>query len=308
MKTPSTPGRPRRYLTPLLLLLLLLLWFTGSIGRTITRWVAPGLLPLRLSEFIDITSLEYGPPPRCPAFGALLVVSPERAKQILRAALPATRWLPPGLLGEGMIVRGRVLGPAIGLPVGHSVNCTIAVTAAQGMRPRLAVRVPRSVVNRILREDLGESLISEDDGLLGDYRIIYKPTFDQLVIRSADDQVPAPVTRRHFTFRANGDMRIKYDGVARVSTHGRVRRFYGTLDFRVLRDEAGLSFWHHLDIHKLRINLNNVQEWLDHAASVKLEEALEKSLNRKKTRKKLAKLRIPHWVPVDSALDFRLSE
>jgi len=291
-----------------LLCTLALLWVSGHIGRMLTRWVVPPFLPVDMSELIVLDRLADGAPPTCPDFGAMLIISPERAEEILNQAIPGTRWLPPGIIHDKVILHGFVSRAALDLPVDHDVPLIIAVDRNIGRRPRLVCRVPAKVINRLFRENLEEDLASEEEHLFGEYRIIYRPTFKTFDLNSVEDYVPEPVTRRRFLFSATGDIRIKLDDKAvRITTDGKVRTLKGQLDVRVLYDQDGYGFWYDVDIRKLRIDIEDLQEMFDRASSEKLERSLEKSLDRRKSKLKLFKKRVPHWVPVDLALDFQLT-
>jgi len=305
----SEPSRrPYRLFTVALLCALVLLWISGTIGRVLTRWIVPPLLPLELSNVVVLDRLTIGPPPACPPLGALIIISPERTASILHQALPATRWLPPGLAHDGVILHGFVKSRALNLPLEEDIPLIIAIDDDVGYRPHLTGRAPAALINTFLKEGLGDKLSSRDDYFLGEYRIIYKPTFETLHIYSVEDYMPEPVRRRSFAFEATGDMRIKIDDKRfRITTDGRVRRLNGTIESRVLYDHEGYGFWYDVDVRDLRININDLQEWLDHSASEKLEIALEKAMDRRRNKTKLMKRRVPHWVPVDMAVDFRLT-
>jgi len=291
-----------------LLCTVILLWVSGHIGQMLTRLVVPSFLPFDISELIVLDRLEEGTPPACPDFGALLIISPERVEEILSQAVPGTRWLPPGLLHDKVILHGIVNRAALDIPLDEDIPLIVAVDRNIGRRPRLVCRVPATVVNRIFRENLEDDLASKDEHLFGEYRIIYRPTFKTFDLRSVEDYVPEPVTWRRFTFSATGAIRIKLDDKAvRITTDGRIREFRGRVDVRVVYDHNGYGFWYDGDVQELRIDIEDLQNMLDRKSSEKLERTLEKSLDRRKSKVKLLKKRVPHWVPVDLAVDFRLT-
>jgi hypothetical protein len=285
-----------------------LLWVSGHIGKALTRWVVPPFLPLELSDLVVLDRLATGTPPGCPDFGLLLIISPARAEEMINQALPSTRWLPPGIAHDGVILHGSVKRAALDLPIESDLPLIVAVSRNIGRRPRLVCRVPATVINTLFKEELEDDLASEEEHMFGEYRIIYRPTFKSFDLHSVEDYVPEPVMRRRFAFSATGDMRIKLDDKhVRITTDGRVRRLKGILDVRVLYDHTGYGFWYDVDMRNLRINIENLQEMLDSASSRKLEKALEKALDRRKSKIKFMKKRVPHWVPIDLALDFQLT-
>jgi len=302
-------SKPRwRLLTIALLCTLALLWVSGHIGKALTRWVVPPFLPIEISDFVVLDRLASGAPPPCPDFGVLLIISPERAEEMINQAIPATRWLPPGIAHDRVILHGSVKRAALDLPVETDLPLIVAVSCDIGRRPHLVCRIPATVMNTIFKEELEDDLASEEEHMFGEYRIIYRPTFTTFTLRSVEDYVPEPVTRRRFSFSATGNMRIKLDDKrVRITTDGRVSRLNGIIDVRVLYDHTGYGFWYDVDMRDLRINIENLQEWFDSSASEKLERTLEKALDRRKSKKKFMKKRIPHWVPVDIALDFQLT-
>ena len=147
MRKRDATGRPRRLLVMALLCTLALLWVSGHIGRMLTRWVVPPFLPVDMSELIVLDRLADGAPPTCPDFGAMLIISPERAEEILNQAIPGTRWLPPGIIHDKVILHGFVSRAALDLPVDHDVPLIIAVDRNIGRRPRLVCRVPAKIIN-----------------------------------------------------------------------------------------------------------------------------------------------------------------
>ncbi len=300
--------RPRRLLVIALLCTLTLLWVGGHIGRMLTRLVIPPFLPFNISEVVLLDRLAEGSPPTCPDFGALLIISPDRAEEILNQAVPATRWLPPGIIHDKVILHGSVRRDALDVPVEQDIPLIIAVDRNIGRRPRLVCRVPATVVNRLFRENLEDDLASEEEHLFGEYRIIYRPTFKTFDLQSVEDYIPEPVRHRRFTFAATGDIRIKLDDRAvRITSDGKVRTLKGQIDVRVLYDHDGYGFWYDVDMKKLRLDIEDLQEMFDRASSEKLERSLEKSLDRRKSKVKLLRKRVPHWAPVDIALDFQLT-
>ncbi len=300
--------RPRHLLVIALLCTLTLLWISGHIGQMLTRWVVPPFLPLDISNLIVLARLADGTPPTCPDFGAMLIISPDRAEEILNQAVPATRWLPPGIIHDKVILHGTVSRAALDLPIASDVPLIIAVDSNIGRRPRLVCRIPTGIINRLFREELEDDLASEEEHLFGEYRILYRPTFKTFILRSVEDYVPEPVTHRRFAFSAMGNIRIKLDDKAvRITTDGRIRELRGLVDVRVLYDHEGFGFWYDVDMQKLRLDIEDLQNMLDRKSSEALERTLEKSLNRRKSKVKLLKKRVPHWMPVDLALDFQLT-
>ncbi len=302
------PGR-RLILALLAAALAAALWMGGPAGYAITHWAAPRLLPAGIGPGLVLQRLDHAPAD-CPSPGILLTISPGRARRLAEAATPWARLLPRGLLHEGLVLRGLLrtatLADAPGLP---DVPLLVAIRPTPGDAPVLSVRAPAPLVNRLLREEAGDALDSRDDYALGDYRLVYKPQFETLHLRTTDTRLPDPTLRRHIAFEATGSIRLRFeDSLARITTDGRVKRLAGRIALRILREGRAYRLWYDADLTALDVNFKNVQNGLDRMTSAKLERALEKTLDRRRNKQRLLKkVLLPSWTPVDLALDCRLT-
>ena len=284
-----------------------LLWFSGALGSLLVRGVGRFLLPVRLGDEGVLTAVGFEVEPELPGQGVAVVISSDRLRRVLREASVFSVLVPPGVVRDGFICRGawfpedRKEGNDLSIPVVFMVDDGI------GDRPLLYGRYPAREFNNLGRDELAHKLTREKDWVLGHYDLTYRPTFYTLSVRSIDDPPEQPVRNRRLAVSCTGKVRFIFeDNLADARATARVRKLDGTLDFRAFRDHEGVGFIYSADIDVLDANVHNMAPWADEKISKELRRSWERSLNRRRRRKRFARKRIPAWVPLDTRIDLEL--
>lgn len=287
--------------------LLALAWRSGLVGGLATRVLAPLLLPRPVHESVRLLSLDREAAPTPPKRGLLLAVSPERLENLLAAARPWARWLPPGLFTEGTVLRGELLYAA-GDDTARDLPFAVAITRAAGPRPRLTGRYPAPDFTHLVDELYGEDLQSREEYALGHYDLEYRIRFDSFSLQSVESGTALPVTRRRLRFDAGGSVRVVLkENLFRVRTTGRIRKFTGTVDVDVAYEPGGIRLNYDVDIRDFDVDFHRVNPYLDEPVADALRRSLERSLNRKKKKRRFARRRFPVWLPLDLVVDIQLT-
>ena len=236
----------------------------------------------------------------------MLAVSEERLRQILREAYPASRYLPPGLLRTGMAIEGNILGKALDMPPEERIPFAVVLRDTAAGRPRFELRYPAHDLNSLTKELFGDDLREREEYLLGHYDLVYEIELSEFVLSSDDGSMDAE--ERIFPFRARGKARVTLEeNLVTVRATGSVSDLSGQVVLRPLREEDGIALTYDVDITNLDVNFHRVNSLLDSLGADKLRRSLERSLNKEKKKRKLAKRRLPGWVPLDLSIDVRLT-
>ncbi len=305
MPMDSTSRRGRRGLIRgILLVLLLLFWFGGAAGWLL-RQVLFAAAP-REGRHHRILALN-SPVREGPATGVVVQVSASRLRRLAREALGWRAYaLPPGLLPERLTallelrVRLDDEADAFWLPV----LCRIDPEAPQ---PRIRARLPSGMVNDAL--DYEDSFARREKTrryALGRYSMIHALRFDTVELRSvlSDRQRGRAVTHRRIEGQATGQVRFKVEEnwlTARMTARVRRMSLRCDLDFRKYVD--GLALAHKISIPDLDADIRNLAPLLEGRLVEALREALEDSIARPRNLERLARRRLPLYLPLDTDLE-----
>ncbi len=284
-------------------------WFTGAIGLAVRKLVLPRLAPRKVGSSFMIYSFGQDQRFDHETRGIILMMNPDRAKEVLRGALPiASRYLPPGLFGDGF--RGQCMW----LPHGEKdssmgmIPIWLVIDASVGYEPILKGRMPVDEVNKYLAEDMGNSLSSREEWVFGHYDLIYRITFEEMRILS-DMGAEMGDNRRKLRIYADGKVRIKFDDdPISARTTAKVKELTAEIDLTFVPRDDKYALAYEAKVTELRLNVNNMLKWGDDKVAEKLRKSLEKSMNRKKNKERGMKLRIPEWAARDMIIDIQLYE
>ena len=291
----------------LLLSVMLCLWFSGAAGYVILRWIIPRLLPRAAGSDIEIASVVFDSRPDPGEAGIIFSVSPRKLRFLLKQAF---RWgvlFPRGLLRDGTVLKGYWVPREFYLPPDNRVPLSLVIDAGAD-KPVLSCRYPAEHVNRVMEGPVAEALRETEDYFLGSYDTIYYIRFYTLHIYSEAPPGQSEILRRTLQVDATGRVRVKVEeNLISLRNTGKVKTLAGKIDFDIQRDIWGIHLCHNADIKDLVIDFHNTAPWLDKYFSRKLRKSWEKSLNKEKKKRKLAKNALPSWVPLDLTVDIKLT-
>jgi hypothetical protein len=298
----------------LFLALLAVLWISGAVGRS-ACWVVENLiLPVSLGD-VEIYSVRSEEDTTPFDTGLRATVAMHRLGPMLHGVHWAGYLVPPGFLRNGMVLRGSyALRGGGSRPVAGCLPFEVRLDRLKGDPPRVVFKCPADLFNALVAETKDEDLRSEARWVLGHVDLVQQIEFRALRIAAQ----PAPtdhdlVGRRVLEFQATGRTRYRVEE--------QILRTNATLDLRTtvrIRDLAGRIV---LDIEKVpggsrlqgrayvdvvRADVNRVAPWLDRSISEQLRESFERSLNRTRNRKKVERLFLPDWAPLDLDIDISL--
>jgi hypothetical protein len=284
-------------------------WFTGGIGLAARKLILPRFAPRKIGSSFMIYSFGKNERFDHQTRGITLMMSPRRARDILRGAFPvAGRYVPPGLLGDGF--RGQCMW----LPHGEKdssmgmIPIWLVIDASAGYEPVLKGRMPVDEFNKYVVADMDESLSSREEWIFGHYDLIYQIDFTDMRILS-DTGVDLGENRRKLRLYADGRVRIKFDDdPISARTTAKVKELTAEIDMTFIPRDDKYALAYEAKVTELRLNVNNMLKWGDKKVAEKLRKSLEKSLNRKKNKERGMKLRIPEWAARDMIIDIQLSE
>jgi hypothetical protein len=306
----------RRFRSLLLLLLLLLLallaigWSNGTVARTLVYAVQQLALPHRAGKELSVERIGWEEPSGDLADGRIrLSISRARAVQALAAAGISPRWAPPGLLRNGLRIAGTWTPYSHDVPVGITIPVEIGIDDTNGNPPRLAGRLPASLLNAYMDAEFAEDYVNEgEDYFLGHYDYVFWPSITDASIRSAA-AAPAPPAADDpppiiLHVRANGTAQLKFrENWFRTSTDATLSSLHLILKVTAHKEQEGIILDYSAHFANLRSNVRKLHSIGDKQVSETLQKKWERSLNKEKRRQKLARHPLPHWAPLDLVVD-----
>lgn len=297
----SSLRRKSRRRHALLVALLLVVWFSGSVGwlvRTLAVKTAPRegrdyqIAAIGNSAFAD------------PATGIVLRVSAARLKQLAHEALGWKAYvIPPGTVPERLSASGSV---RVHLADGAAEVWVPFVINIQpdAPHPKLNVRLPSGMVNEaLLYEDSFAHKDKRKQYSLGHYNIIHSLRFDTVTLQSTPDN-KRPITFRRIAGVATGQVQFKLkENLFNARTTARVKKMDLRCDLDLRKYVDGLSLSYKITIPKLDADINNLAPMFEGAPVEAIRQALEESIARPKNLEKVARRRLPLYLPLDLELD-----
>lgn len=279
------------------------LWFSGGIGHFGVKFCNRYILPINAGRNIVINRAVYGQNPELYENYLECRISSDRLALIARGVLGWKGYLiPPYTFRDGMAVSG-----SISMVVQDNRFLTVPfyfVVDDDEKRPLISANLPVDVLNQVLigTDILGKRL-RKKEWILGHYNLINKKTFENLKFYS----IPVPpdqcIDSREIVAEGAGWIRYTLDdNLLDARTTARVSSIVLRAILTVLYYSDGMGLDHDITIPQLKGNFNNIAPTFDRQLSEKLREAMELSLNKERNHQKIAKIRLPEWVPVD--MDF----
>jgi hypothetical protein len=138
--------------------------------------------------------------------------------------------------------------------------------------------------------------------------MLYRIEFDRLqIVSDITDTNTAPDARR-LRFDGTGKVRFRVDdNILGLSATANIKEFRGYGDVAFKADDVGMWFTYNVVIDRLKGNVHNMPEWMDHRISDSLRRSLSRSINHQRKKDRMADMRMPLWIPVDAAVDIELT-
>ena len=175
--------------------------------------------------------------------------------------------------------------------------------------PALLVRLPSDMLNAALDyEDSIANKSKEHDYALGHYTLVHSLRFDTMTLHSPYDG-RKPVTYRRVQGSATGQVRFRLEeNWFDARTTARVKRMELRCDLDFKKYVDGIALSYKITIPKLEADINNLAPMFERKPTEAIRKALEKSLARPKNLERLARKRLPLYVPLDIDLDVEVFE
>ncbi len=293
----------------LFIVLFATVWQHGWIGSGLRRHLLPRLLPPLLErQGIAVRRIGDAEVPSTPAGRGLQVTLSRAYVMDVLARSPFPAWLvPPGLVADGMEIHADWLPPdtkeALSLP------CVLRLDAAAGLLPRIHVRFPVAELNTLLSDEFAEDWSDRDEYVLGHYDLDQRIWFRTLRLESLDMPRKSPSDAIRFRATATGRLRYWFkDGIVSARLTADVRRLATLFTFVPVVHEDGTGFDYSARVEALDIRVDNMAPWLERRVADALGKSIERSQNKRRKKAKMARHRLPSWLPLDVSLEVELTE
>jgi len=301
------PRRTARWRRRAIPLVLIGLWVGGPAGlvlRSALLKFAP-----REGRSFRIASVGGNLVPE-PEMGLVIRVSAPRLNRTVREALGWRAWLiPPRTIPRWLTLEGSVrvqlsdeVEPAW-LPL-------VVRIRPDTPAPHLFVRLPSGMVNEALQYE-GSFAHREKTRryALGHYNTILSLRFDTVSLKSKLDprELARPVTFRRIEGHATGQVRFKFEeNWFDARTTARVRRMDLRCDLDFQKYLDGLAMSYKITIPKLDADIRNLAPMFEKHPVEAIRKALENSIGRPRNLDRLARRRLPLYLPLDTELDIEV--
>jgi len=285
------------------------LWQTGWIGGGLRRHLLPRLLPPLLEpQGVAIRGISTGGALAEHAGRGLQVTMSKAYLMELLTRSPVPAWLlPPGLIVDGMAIHADWLPPdtqkALSLP------CVWRLDAVAGLLPRIHIQFPVAELNSLLSDEFAEDWSERGEYMLGHYDLDQRIRFASLHLESLDMPRQSPSAPLRFRATATGRLRYWFkDGVVSARLTADVQRLAIVFTFAPVVHEDGTGFDYAARVEKLDIRVDNMAPWLEERVADALAKSIEHSQNKRRKKAKMARHRLPAWLPLDVSLVVELTE
>ncbi len=287
----------------------LLAWHLGGIGDMlrwqINRWVLPHSFS---GGRITVQPLTVEPDAAEPPLieGIQLTVSPAWSRHVLRAS-PVPRFLlPPGLLTDGLMTSGSVF---FSQPDGQDylVPFFLQVRDDVGLIPNLNVRFPATSLNLLLDDAFADDWTERGEYLLGSYDLEQRIRFDNIRIWTVDTDAVRPLYPMVFRATATGELRYRFqDGWFRARVSARVRELTVSFVMIPVAHPDGIGLDYRARVETLDIRVRRMPRWVERRLARAVRSSLQRSLNHRRKRERLARQRLPLWLPMALSVDIEI--
>lgn len=302
--------RRLRWLLPVFLLLLCYyVWSQGGVGFVLRHQINTWLLPRSFGEdrvLLERLVVDRSGDAELLREGVRLTVSEAWVRSVLRASPYPSFLLPPGLLPDGLQSVGAFGVPQPGgdmlrLPFALEVRDDVALV------PHLHARFPADKLNRLLDESFAEDWTETGEYLLGTYALEQSIRFDHLRIRSVQADVRRPLYPIVLRAHATGRLRYRFvENWLRATLTARVEELSMQFVLIPVAHADGVGFDYRASIDVLKLDVGRMAPWMERRLAKAARRSLERSLNKRRKRERLARRRLPLWLPMALSVDVEI--
>lgn len=280
-------------------------WHFGLLGKLLLPLLYR-IPPRHLGHGFELSTITHEPRHSVgPQPGLVILISPERLRRLATGISPYARLVPPGLLRHGLTARGTWQAgnlPAVERPVPWKVVCS----EHAGPQPQLLFRSHIRYLTRLHNYWRRDDLIHEEEYIFGHYLVTERYDFREFRLTS-DRPTDGPVHR--LVFAASGRLRYRIDeDLFAVTAIGRVDRLGGTVYLRYVPNPGGIHLHYDIVIDPLEMDIRKFPAYFDRKAKKALHKSFQRSLNKPKKKAKIARQRLPAWLPMDTIIDIHLAD
>jgi hypothetical protein len=301
-------GRHRRIVRLLLLLGILLVvyaWQQGYVGQFMRMQINHWFLPRTfMQERVTLQPMQVVRDPVSDAIveGVRVVFSPAWVRDVLQASPWPRALLPPGALVDGLATSGSVAFPQ---EDGSMLRAPFYVEVRDrvGLVPQIQIRFPAASLNQLLDASFAEDWTDTGEYLLGSYDYEQRLRFDSVRIRTIDNTT-RPLYPVILQGTATGRLHYRFrDGWVRMRVTAGIRELTVTFILIPIAHPDGIGFDYQARIDKLDLRVKRMPKWMERRLSRAIRSSLERSLNHRRKRERLARNRFPLWLPMAIDLD-----
>ncbi|MFU8779892.1 MAG: hypothetical protein ACNA71_02580 [Kiritimatiellia bacterium] len=235
--------------------------------------------------------------------GVELTVSPAWSRSVLQASPWPSFLMPPGLLTDGLVSAGSVAFPQPDDTV-FQVPFYLRARAEVGMVPHLHIRFPATSLNYLLDAAFAEDWTETGEYLLGSYDLEQRIRFDLLRITTVTTDVTRPMFPIMLEGVASGELRYRFrDGWFRATVTARVRELRVSFVLIPIAHPDGIGFDYRARVEKLDLRVRKMPRWVERRLARSVRASMERSLNHRRKRERMARNRWPLWLPMALSVD-----
>ncbi len=280
-------------------------WIGSIVRGQVNRWFLPrSLLDGRLTLQPFALEPDAAEPPLVEGFQ--LTVSPEWVRTVLRGSPFPGFLVPPGLVKHGLMTSGSVFfsdddGSDYLFPFYVDVRDDV------GLVPHIKVRFPASYLNVLLDDAFADDWTERGEYLLGSYDLDQRIRFDRILVWTVDTDAARPLYPLVFRATATGQLRYRFrDGWFRARVTARVRELTISFVLIPVAHPDGIGLDYRARVETLDLRVRRMPRWVERRLAKSVRSSLQRSLNHRRKRERLARQRLPLWLPMALSVDIEI--
>ena len=290
------------------IIVLMALWNSGYIGKIIGTKILPSKMPLKINDNFTLMSWTYGSTVVQDQQNITVLVDAKRVDQVIHKILPRyARFIPPGLLKNGLTVAGTLDYEVSECRVSNRLPFKLAINPTQNNRPKVIANLPLDDFEKIIRLKMSDKYEKKEKWIFGSYKEIYEISFDKFNLYSDVEDIQNAPTSRVLYVETSGKVRIKLeDSFIEASTTAGIQNLKAAITLSFEEKKPYVYAGYNVKITDLRLDFKNIAKIGDDYLKDELRKSLEKAVNKDKYKEKVKAFPLPEYFPSDSIVDVRL--